>query len=210
MTWPTNSGKLAAATMFTLFFGGASFAPRVTVEGEGIQEYFQRHYVDAVAHLARRLADLPDVMGYDTMNEPLPGYIGGKDLNATGGFLALGASPTAVQGMALGDGIPQEVNVFRLGALRFVKTGTLLMNAERRRAWRGDTPCIWRAAGVWDVDQHGNPHVLQPDYFLTVAGRAVDFARDFLKPFVDRFATGVRASHRAAIIFLSRKRAISR
>jgi hypothetical protein len=37
MIWPTNSGKLAAATMFTLFFGGNDFAPRTTVDGEPIQ-----------------------------------------------------------------------------------------------------------------------------------------------------------------------------
>ena len=44
MIWPTNSGKLAAATMFTLFFGRQRFCARATtVDGEPIQEYLQRH-----------------------------------------------------------------------------------------------------------------------------------------------------------------------
>ena len=202
MIWPTNSGKLAAATMFTLFFGGAVFAPRVTVEGEGIQEYLQRHYVEAMARLARRLADLPNVLGYDTMNEPLPGYIGWKDLNAPGGFLTLGESPSALQGMALADGIPQEIGVYEMGALRLVKRGTHLMNTARRRAWRDDRPCIWRAAGVWDIDERGAPVLLRPDYFHTVGGREVDFAADFHRPFIERFIAAVRAPSPGTMIFL--------
>ena len=39
MIWPTNSGRLATATMFTLFFGGSAFAPGLRVDGEPIQEY---------------------------------------------------------------------------------------------------------------------------------------------------------------------------
>ncbi|HEY9593331.1 MAG TPA: cellulase family glycosylhydrolase, partial [Spirochaetia bacterium] len=63
MTWPTNSGKLGAATMFTLFYAGSTFAPRTTVEGEPVQEWLQRRYIDAMVHLARRLSDLPNIAG---------------------------------------------------------------------------------------------------------------------------------------------------
>ncbi|RPJ52402.1 MAG: hypothetical protein EHM21_00235, partial [Chloroflexi bacterium] len=37
MVWPTNGARLAAATMFTLFFGGNDFAPHTLIEGEPAQ-----------------------------------------------------------------------------------------------------------------------------------------------------------------------------
>jgi hypothetical protein len=39
MHWPTNYGKLAAATMFTLFFAGDAFAPGIKVIDDGCQEH---------------------------------------------------------------------------------------------------------------------------------------------------------------------------
>ena len=102
MIWPTNYAKLACATMFTLFFGGTDFAPRTTVEGEPVQEFLQRHYIDAIKQVAIRLKGLPNVAGYDTLNEPSPGFIGWSDLTANGGMLRLGESPTPFQAMAAG------------------------------------------------------------------------------------------------------------
>jgi hypothetical protein len=67
MIWPTNYSKLAAATMFTLFFGGNDFAPQLKVDGEPVQEYLQRHYINAIKKVASRLRDLPNVVGYDTI-----------------------------------------------------------------------------------------------------------------------------------------------
>src|SRR5450756_2485528 len=65
MIWPTNEGKLATATMFTLFFGGNDFAPQTKVDGEPIQEYLQRHYINAILQVVERLKDLTNVVGYD-------------------------------------------------------------------------------------------------------------------------------------------------
>lgn len=108
-------GPNAAATMFTLFFGGNDLAPRTQVDGEPVQEYLQRHYIGAMKQVAGRLKDLPNVVGYDTLNEPSNGYIGCADLNSNaGGLLRLGDSPTPLQGMWLGGGIPQDVEVWDL------------------------------------------------------------------------------------------------
>jgi citrate lyase beta subunit len=58
MIWPSNSGKLAAATMFSLFFGGNDFAPESNVEGVPVQEYLQHHYIEAMVQVAKKVGGL--------------------------------------------------------------------------------------------------------------------------------------------------------
>ena len=202
MIWPTNSGKLAAATMFTLFFGGSHFAPRTTVDGEPIQEYLQRHYIAAMQAVASRLKDLPNVVGYDTMNEPLPGYIGWKDLDTPGGIFKLGDMPTAFQGMAMGAGFPQEAGVWRMGFARIARSGTRVLNPHGARVWAAGRDCPWRANGVWDLDTGGKPVLLRPDHFATGAAGPVDFAEDCYRPFARRFARAIRDVDPRALIFI--------
>jgi hypothetical protein len=105
MIWPTNETKLASATMFSLFFGGDDFAPRTRVEGQPVQEYLQSHYLAAIQQVARRLRGLPHVVGYDSLNEPSPGYIGWPDLGQHAGLLRHGDVPTPFQSMLLGAGL---------------------------------------------------------------------------------------------------------
>lgn len=202
MIWPTNSGKLAAATMFTLFFAGDAYAPGTLVEGEPVQGWLQRHYIAAMARVAERLADLPHVVGYDTMNEPLPGYVGWRDLNTRGGLLSLGDAPTAFQGMVLGAGIPRDVEVWRMRPTRLARVGVRRIDPAGRRAWREGFDCVWRRNGVWDLDASGKPALLRPRHFASCGGRDADFIADFYLPFADRFAAAVRAAHPGALVFL--------
>jgi len=202
MIWPTNGSKLAAATMFTLFFGGDDFAPQTRIDGEPVQQFLQRHYLAAIQQVALRLRGLPHVAGYDILNEPLPGYIGWRDLNTTEGALTLGPCPTPFQAMLLGSGMPQEVAMWKLGTVSFRRTGTRLVNAARRRAWREGCDCVWRQNGVWDFDAAGAPHLLRPRHFSEVRGTRVDFGRDYLQPFARHFAAAIRAIDPRALIFL--------
>jgi len=195
MIWPTNYSKLAAATMFTLFFGGNDFAPQLKVDGEPVQEYLQRHYINAIKKVASRLRDLPNVVGYDTMNEPSAGFIGWQDLNVSGGLLRMGPSPTPFQAMLLGAGFPQEVEVWEFG-LRPKLRGRQLLNPHGVRVWQEGYDCIWKMHGVWDVGADGVPRLLRPDYF------AADFANDYLRPFANRYAREIRSIVPDAIIFV--------
>lgn len=202
MIWPTNYGKLAAATMFTLFFGGNDFAPATRIDGEPVQEYLQRHYIAAVCRVAERLKDLPHVVGYDTLNEPSPGYIGCADMDGRVGPLVKGDAPTVWQGILLGAGFPQEVDDYAVTIAGMRPQGRRLLNASRRRAWQEGRECVWRENGVWDLDGAGRPRLLRPDHFARVGGRSVDFARDYLRPFINRYAQAVRQVDPDAIIFL--------
>lgn len=203
MIWPTNYGKLAAATMFTLFFAGSAFAPATRVDGEPVQEFLQRHYINAILQVVERLRGLPHVVGYDTLNEPSSGYIGWADVRKHGKvMLRKGLMPTPLQAMALGEGIPQEVDVW-VADLRGERVAERVrVDPQGARAWAAGCGCLWRANSVWDVDEAGRPVAVRPEHFCAVSGRAVDFTRDFYRPFAVRYARAVRQLDPDALIFL--------
>lgn len=202
MVWPTNAGRLAAATMFTLFFGGNDFAPGVLIDGEPVQEYLQRHYVDAILQVAERLKDLPGVVGYDTFNEPSHGYIGWKDLQGFDDRLRVDVQPTPLQSFALGDGIPQEVGVWGMSSGGARLRGHRTINEKGLRAWKEGQACIWRDHGVWGVGDGGDPELLAPDYFCRHDGHDVSFERDYLAPFIRRYAQALHTIDPEALIFV--------
>src|SRR5215212_8099561 len=182
MAWPSNYSRLGAATMFTLFFGGNDFAPATLVDGEPIQEYLQRHYIDSIVEVARRLRDLPNVVGYDTLNEPGYGFIGHADLQAVEPMVFAGPLPTPFQAMLLGAGYPQEVPIWETGLHGAQQTGTTRLNPEGLPVWRDGYSCVWQQNGVW-TDEGDSPRLLRPHHFVREAGASIDFPNEYLKPF---------------------------
>ncbi len=204
MCWPTNNTKLAAATMFTLFFGGSSFAPKTEVHGEPVQEFLQRHYIGALKQVAHRLSGLPNVVGYGTMNEPSAGYIGQGDVRSWDATvkLHLRQSPTPFEGMVLGAGYPRKVGIYAWRWAGFRRVGQQVVNPEELRVWEEGCDPIWRANGVWDVDAQGDPFAARPGHFGQLGGRAVDFANDYFRPFANRYARELRSVDPNSIIFV--------
>jgi hypothetical protein len=202
MVWPSNASKLASATMFSLFFAGNDFAPWTEVEGEPAQEYLQRHYIAAIQQVATRLKDFPNVIGYDSLNEPSAGWIGVPDLNQFPGQVKIGASPTPFQSMLLGSGLPQEVGVWEMRPSGTRLVDKKILNAAGQSAWLPGRECVWKANGVWDVDSSGAPRLLKPGYFYRVKGRPVDFEQDYLRPFVNRYAAAIREVAPETLIFV--------
>jgi hypothetical protein len=200
--WNINGCRLAAATMFTLFFGGNDFAPKTKIEGQPAQEYLQGHLVKAYAKVAERLKGLPALVGYDTMNEPFRGYINCYNLNTTGWYhYKSGPCPTAFQGMLMGVGIPQEAEVWKPFLPKLI--GSEVLNPGGVKVWKDGHDCIWRTHGVWDLDNEGKPVLLQPDYFQVRNGRQVDFVNDYHKGYINRFAAGIHAVDPSAWILLT-------
>ncbi|KAI8825891.1 glycoside hydrolase superfamily [Fimicolochytrium jonesii] len=209
MIWSTNYNKLAAATMFTLFFAGKTFAPKCLVDGENIQTYLQRHYFQSYVVLAERLkseGDLLDnvVVGYDTLNEPACGYIGiahcGKVPREW--ELKLGPTPSPFEGMLAGNGATVTVADCDFKWNGPGKVGSVTINESKVRAWREGKTCIWADHGVWDPE---TGKLLRPDYFARdpVSGDIIDdWTLTFWKPFVRDFTKALRGAHPSAIIFL--------
>jgi hypothetical protein len=194
--------------MFTLFFGGDDFAPNCRIEGESAQAFLQRHYLDAVKKVAQRLKGLPNVVGFDTLNEPSTGFIG-RNIAAQNTELhlrRLGVSPTPFQAMLLGAGYPQDVEVWGIRSRGMQKVTHVEINPDGVSAWLPGRSCLWREHGVWDTNADGEPRLLRPHHFthLPRDGQPyrVDFGRDYLRPFVNRFAREIRQVVPETIIFV--------
>ena len=200
MIWPTNHTKLGAATMFTLFFAGNEYAPNTKVEGIPVQEYLQSHYINAIKKVAERVADLPNVIGYDSMNEPGTGFIGLPDLDAWNTLLTNGLMPAPAQAI-LGGSYPQEVALWAFVPPFSWPEGTTTMNPDGISLWKEGVEDVWKANGVW-TDEEGEPRILRPDHFATANGREANFERDFLKPFLLRYIEEIRNVDPDAIVFV--------
>jgi len=201
MIWPSNYGKLGAATMFTLFFGGDVFAPKTRVDGVPVQEYLQSHYLGAMKQVVRRLKDFVHMVGHDTLNEPGRGFIGKRDLLRPIPRLLAGVAPSPFQAMMLGSGHTLELETYDLNYADPRPAGTVTVNPRGVSCWQQGRTCVWKENGVW-TDEGGEPRLLRPDHFSQVNGRGVDFARDFLKPFLKRRIAEIRAVDPKAIAFL--------
>ncbi|CAH0479067.1 unnamed protein product [Peronospora belbahrii] len=194
MIWPTNYFKMACATMFSLFWGGATCAPSCWIHGVQVQEYLQSHYINAMVEIAKVLQGLTNVVGFGTMNEPSSGYLGLKDLSKHfhHGELKYDLAPTPFQGMALADGYQQIVERWSNGINQHVlgrPDEIVKVDPKGTRAWQQGRRCIWREEGVWDVDKtSGEPVLLRPDHFADIV-----FGRDCYVPFAARFTERIRS-----------------
>ncbi len=202
MIWPTNNIKLGSATLFTLFFGGNDFAPETKIDGVPVQEYLQNHYINAISQIAIRLKDLMNIVGFDTLNEPDPGYIGFPDIGSLSkqGLLCLGPVPTPFQAMLLGSGHPQSVNVWKFTKEGIEKNTARLLNPFGETLWRKGYECVWKQNGVW-TDKNHETQLLRPHHFSELNGKPVDFTNNYLKPFVLRYISAIREILPDAIMF---------
>lgn len=202
MRWASNYTKLAAGTMFTIFFAGNDFAPETKIEDQSIQDYLQTHYINMVRQVVMRLKDKPNVLGYDWMNEPSKGFIGYENLDKMQWSLKHGDMPSPFQAMMLGEGIPQKVDYWTLGWLGMYPIRRHKLDPKGKRAWKEGIECIWRQNGVWDIDNQGNPILLKPEHFSHVDGQEVNYARDYMRPMINKVAKAIHEIDPDAMIFI--------
>jgi len=84
MVWNSNNARLAAGTMWTLFFAGNDFAPKTFIDGLPVQEFLQSHLLAAMSKVAETLRNERNVLGFDILNEPSVGFVGVKDVRDIG------------------------------------------------------------------------------------------------------------------------------
>ncbi|KOS17930.1 putative glycosyl hydrolase [Escovopsis weberi] len=228
MIWSTNYYRLATGTIFTMFFGGRHFAPKCIIDGVNIQDYLQSHFIDAVAHLARRIHEAGDlenevVVGWESLNEPNKCMIGYADLTVIPKEhpLKKGTCPTMWQTYLTGMGIACEIETWDMGGLGPYKTGSRLVDPHGETAWLpegfDDTAygwkrdpgwklgqCVWAQHGVWDI---ASETMLKKDYFAKnpETGATIDyptFTNTYFMDFYRRYRDACRSIHRDCIMLM--------
>ncbi|HOV46525.1 MAG: cellulase family glycosylhydrolase [Spirochaetes bacterium] len=202
MNWVTNHNRYATATMFTLFFGGNTFAPFLTIKGENIQDWLQRRYIAAIMKLANKLSLNPSIIGFGSMNEPHFGFIGLKDLSKLENCaFAKGAIPTPFESMVSASGHPIKVNNYSEGIFGRLVVGKKIINKNGANLFKEGFTCPWKQAGVWS-DERGVIELLKPDYFEKLKDQKVDFCNQFLKPFILNFKKELLAINDRWLVFI--------
>eukprot|EP00516_Mucochytrium_quahogii_P003583 CAMPEP_0203763368 /NCGR_PEP_ID=MMETSP0098-20131031/16084_1 /ASSEMBLY_ACC=CAM_ASM_000208 /TAXON_ID=96639 /ORGANISM=" , Strain NY0313808BC1" /LENGTH=645 /DNA_ID=CAMNT_0050658117 /DNA_START=1120 /DNA_END=3057 /DNA_ORIENTATION=- len=203
MVWNSNNFRLAAGTMWTLFFAGNDFAPNTFIDGETAQNYLQRHYCNAMAQVARAVRDEPNVLGFDFLNEPNVGFVGMKDARSiSDNQFYVGWRVSPFTAMELGAGETRTVDYFE----KFlIYGGQRVLNEDHVCAWEnGPESCIWRQNGVWEMDRGSNkPKLLKPNYFASnpKTGREIDFLNDYAIPFWMSVKDAIRKEMPQAVMF---------
>lgn len=193
MSWIQNYGRFATSHMFTLFFGGNDFAPTCRVDGMNIQNYLQQHYMKAIQQVAHRVKDNPYVIGFETLNEPSPGWIGrlvdGSDSDIS---VSLYYAFTPFDAMVTAAGFPRVIpyNAIKRFALREIRRD--LLNPTGASCWLEGSEDIWRKQGLWSVDESGEPAILNNEYFTMKGEHTVDFIDDYFAPFVQNYSRSIR------------------
>lgn len=206
MSWGLNNLRYGAATMYTLFFAGNTFAPGLHIEGVPVQDWLQDHFIDAMKHVARRIKDCDAVIGFGIFNEPHPGFIGLDDLQSHARITApSGAAPSAYDAIVSASGFTRKVGRFSLFG-KLPAPGSEVLNPSGDSLFRTGFSCPWKTAGVWEV-RDGIPSVLRPDYFSKFpthtgnGGTPVSFSCHFLKPFQKRFMQALMKKHKHYLFF---------
>ncbi|MFX0019073.1 MAG: cellulase family glycosylhydrolase [Promethearchaeota archaeon] len=203
MHWSSNAMRFANGTMWTLFFGGKSFAPSCVIDGINAQDYLQQHYINAIKQVALRVKDNPYVLGFDTLNEPEQGWIE-KRVDGVGAEKfseELGYNFTPFDAMLTGSGYTRTIGFKEIKRFGIKETRRDELNKGKVSCWLEDAEDIWRKEGIWELDRNGEPQILNNDYFVVKDHKKVDFYQDYLSPFIEKYTKNIREIIPDSIIF---------
>lgn len=201
MTWSQNYRYPANALMWTFFFAGRAFCPDFTVDGRNVQDFLQDHYLGAMEAVARKLKGLPNVIGFDSLNEPGSGWVGQhlsyrhlakSEIDPTQPRPGLAWSP--LDGLAVARGLTRVIPDLGIDPkeFRIRSKGEVTVNAARVPIWLKGAECPFERAGAYRL-RGDDIEAVDEFFFLKHEGRTVAMERDFMGPFFQRVAARIRA-----------------
>ena len=209
MCWGSNMNYPVNGVMWTLFFAGSDFAPQFMVDGKNIQDYMQDHYLGCLREVARRVKDMSHVLGFDTLNEPNPGWIE-KFLDSTyiklerkRDIVGVVWEPIACLFSSHGNPVTLPVTKTRIFPPGVATDKMRVMNKDGVSIWLSGRTDPFQEAGAWRMTD-GGYEIEKNDFFRTVNGRDVDFGRDYLAPFFHRVAQTIREIRPGWMVFVER------
>ncbi|WP_234989407.1 cellulase family glycosylhydrolase [Brevundimonas sp. SH203] len=200
MSWPRNYQMPVNGIMWTAFFAGAALTPDWRAGGRNVQDLLQETYLGAVRAVAERLRDLPNVLGFDSLNEPSLGWVGqplsrrrtGPDADCAMPVWP-GPSWTPLDGLKVARGLSASVPIMARGEGREMQVaGESLVNPDGVSIWLENAADPFEAAGAWSVVD-GEAMARDEDFFRVKDGRVLDHERDFMAPFFARVAATIRS-----------------
>jgi hypothetical protein len=207
MSWSQNYRYPANGIMWTLFFAGATFCPRFQIEGRNVQDYLQDHYLGAMAAVAERIADLPHVLGFDSLNEPGSGYVGRKLSRrptepGDDDPVRPGLAWSPLDGLAVARGLPREIPFLAIdfNERKILPVRTERINPDGVSIWLGGRSCPFEAEGAYRLDDSGI-EAQDEDFFGGRDGHRLEMARDFMGTFFARVAARIRAINPDWLLF---------
>jgi len=202
MEWFMNYQRFAVATMFTLFFGSEDFAPEAKINGQSIQHYLQDHYTQAMVKIAEKIKDYDHVIGFDSMNEPHPGFIGIPDITQFPARTPPGLHFTPIDAIAAGGGNPRPAIWYSQELVWIKRKHVEVLNPRGISNWIDPDADIWKNHEVYEYtnDTLTTDH---PDYFYQRPdGSPVNYFRDYLRPFAMKYINALRGTIPDAILFV--------
>lgn len=203
--WPSNYRLPANGIMWSLFFGGRWLTPGFEIDGLNVQDYLQGRYLGCLERMARWLAPLAHVIGFDSLNEPSLGWLG-QSLSDRGADapspVAIGPAMSPLDGLALARGLPVTVPVIggrESGRPHVVGERTL--NPNGVAIWREGAACPFEAAAIYAL-KDGRAAALDEAAFLRGPQGPFQAARDVFAPFFQQVAETIRA-HRADFVMFA-------
>jgi hypothetical protein len=207
MSWSRNYRLPANGLMWTFFFGGRDLAPAHQVRGKNVQDFLQDSFFGAMRQVALRLAEMPHVLGFDTLNEPSYGWLG-QELDyrheaqtATHPEpVRSGPAVSPLDALLLARGIPRSLPLYEYDSeLRRMVRSEKVWNPTGVSIWKQGVRCPFEAAGAYSTDEGGR--VLRADYFTRIGDRDVDVERDYLLPFFQRAAGAIHEVRADWLVF---------
>ncbi len=193
MSWANNHLRLSNGTMWTLFFGGKDFVPNFAIDGINIQDYLQDHFINSFKELAKYVKDNPYVIGFSTLNEPSPGWIGqlvdGSTMDVSE---ILGYAFTPFDAMLTGSGYTRTIPFRAIKRLGIKEIRRDQLNPDKISCWIDEKRDVWKNEGIWEIDTDGNPVILKNDHFNMKNGQKINFLKDYLALFISKYANAIR------------------
>ncbi len=204
MGWASNYQRPANGIMWTAFFAGAHLTPDWTIDGENVQRFLLHHYLGAVSALAARVAHLPSVIGFDTLNEPGLGWIGQSLSRRASDVSRLRPGPlwTPLDGLRLAHGqqvrLPTVVRDAATASPRI--EGERVFNRQRVRIWLPGVQDPFALHGAWrPAGDEGE--ALKEDFFQDYRGEPVVIANHVMAPFFAAVAATIRRHRDDWLVF---------
>ncbi len=200
MCWGQNYKYAGNAIMWTLFFGGRDFAPDFKVDGVNVQDYMQGHYLACQRAVGERVKGLSNVLGFDSLNEPSAGWIGAamddRHVKPKRKDPAMpGIAWSAIDALHASHGCPLTLPflALKLSKLGIVPVRDVVVNPDRVSIYLPGKSDPFQEAGAWQLGADGKATILRNDFFQVVNGKAVDFTRDHMVPFIHKAADTVQS-----------------